>query len=254
VSEGVVLSTCDGAIGTVTLSSPERRNAISAEMRVQLADSLRMLDEDPAIQVVVVTGAGAAFCAGVDLSDSAPAPRPLDRTKPLTTPFDEFSKPLVAAVNGPAVGGGFEIVLAADIRVASTAAWFALPEVKIGSLPGSGGTQRLTRALPPAVAAELVLTGDRLSAEDAYRFGLVSALVESGELEARARGIAEQVASNAPLSLRAAKLALRAAVDQPLLEGRALERALWGLLAMTDDRAEGRAAFREGRPPRFKAE
>lgn len=253
MSAGTILSACDGAIGTITLSSPQRRNAISNPMREQLGALLQALDEDPAIRVVVVTGAGSAFCAGVDLSDGAsPKPSLLEFTRPLVAPFDRLTKPLIAAINGPAVGGGFEIVLAADIRVAVTSAWFALPEVTIGSLPGSGGTQRLARALPPAVAATLLYTGDRLSAQDAHRLGLLSALVEPDELSSAVQGIAERIAANAPLSVRAAKMALRSAVEHPLTEGRALERALWALLATTDDRAEGRAAFREGRPPRFK--
>jgi enoyl-CoA hydratase/carnithine racemase len=255
VSGGNVLATRDGSIGTITLSVPERRNAISYAMRVELAAMLQELDDDPAIRVVVVTGAGSTFCAGVDLSDGrAPRPSLLGLAMPLVAPFDALSKPLIAAINGPAVGGGFEIALAADIRVAATSAWFALPEVTIGSLPASGGTQRLARALPPAVAAALLYTGDRLSAEDAHRLGLVSALVELGELAQTVQGIAERIAANAPLSLRAVKVALRAAVEQPLAEGRALERALWALLATTEDRAEGRAAFREKRKPNFKGE
>jgi enoyl-CoA hydratase/carnithine racemase len=255
VSDGAIVGAVDGAIGTVTLDAPEQRNAISYAMRGQLAEALRSLEENPAIRVIVVTGSGGAFCAGVDLSDGgAPAPPALDATKPLTHPFDELTKPLIAAVNGPAVGGGFEIVLAADLRIASTAAWFALPEVKIGSLPGSGGTQRLARAVPPAIAAELVYTGDRLTAEEAFRCGLVSRLVEPDELAAAVRAVAERIAANAPLSIRAAKLALRAAIERPLADGRVLERTLWAMLAGTDDRAEGRAAFRQGRPPRFKGE
>jgi E-phenylitaconyl-CoA hydratase len=255
VSAGTVIVTRDGAIGTITLNSPERRNAISYSMREQLRTGLQELDEDPAIRVLIVTGEGTAFCAGVDLSDGkAPKPSTLDQVKPLTFSFDQLTKPLIAAVNGPAVGGGFEIVLAADIRVAATSAWFALTEVKIGSIAGSGGTQRLARALPPAVAALLLYTGDRLSADDAYRLGLISTLVAPDELATTAQGIAERIAANAPLSVRATKAALKAAVDQPLAGGRALERSLFAMLATTADRAEGRAAFREGRPPTFKGE
>ena len=137
----------EGAIGLITLSSPERRNAMSYPMREQLREVCQEFDDDQAIRVLVVTGTGTAFCAGVDLSDAAaPNPSTVGQVKPLTTPLDQLTKPLIAAVNGPAVGGGFEIVLAADIRVAATSAWFALTEVKIGSLPGSGGTQRLARA------------------------------------------------------------------------------------------------------------
>jgi enoyl-CoA hydratase/carnithine racemase len=234
------------------LNAPERRNAISYAMRDELSACVGALDQDAAVVVVVVTGAGSTFCAGVDLTDGAPQEVGAHyATQPLTSPLDQLSKPLIAAINGPAIGGGFEIALAADVRVATTNAWFALPEVQIGSLPGSGGTQRLARALPSAVAAELLFTGDRLPADDAYRYGLVTAVVAPEELESRTRDLAERIAANAPLSIRAAKLALRAAVDHPLVQGRALERALWAMLATTEDRAEGRAAFREGRKPDF---
>lgn len=253
MSTGAIHATREDAIGLITLSSPERRNAISYPMREQLRDVLAEFDADSAIQVVVVTGAGTAFCAGVDLTDAAaPEPSLQRQAKPLTAAFDELTKPLIAAVNGPAVGGGFEIVLSADIRVASTSAWFALPEVKIGSLPGSGGTQRVARALPPAIAAMLLYTGDRLSAADAHRFGLISALVEPDQLSSTVQALATRIAANAPLSLRAVKASLQAAVEQPLAQGRALERTLWAMLATTADRAEGRAAFRDGRPPNFK--
>jgi E-phenylitaconyl-CoA hydratase len=253
VSAGRVVGARDGAIGTITLSAAERRNAISYAMREQLGEALRSFDEDPSIRVVVVTGEGSAFCSGVDLSDAAaPDPSAIAQTKPLTLPFDELTKPLIAAVNGLAVGGGFEIVLAADIRIAAATAWFALPEVRIGSLPGSGGTQRLVRAIPPAVAAALLYTGDMLSAEDAHRYGLVSAVVAPEELTRAVHDIATRIAANAPLSVQAMKRAMRAAYEERLSDGRAIERSLWEMLAATDDRAEGRAAFRDGRPPIFK--
>lgn len=255
MSAGEIHATRDGAIALITLSAPEHRNAVSYPMREQLREMCQEFDDDQAIRVVVVTGAGTSFCAGVDLSDAAaPTPSMVGRAKPLTASFDQLTKPVIAAVNGPAVGGGFEIVLAADVRIAATSAWFALTEVKIGSMPGSGGTQRLARAVPPAIAAMLLYTGDRLSAEDAYRFGLISELVEPDELLNAALAIAGRIAANAPLSVRATKVALQAALEQPLAEGRALERALWATLAKTEDRAEGRAAFRARRAPNFKGE
>ena len=253
--DAIVVST-GGAIGHLTLNVPERRNAISYAMRERLAEALVEFDENPEVHVVVLTGAGVAFCAGVDLADAG-EPNSRERangTKPLTWSLERFSKPVVAAINGPAVGGGLELALAADIRVASTAAWFALPEVKIGSLPGSGGTQRLWRALPSAVAAKLILTGEKLDAADALRYGLVSDLVEPDELLPLADAHATRIAANAPLSLRAAKLALRAAAEQPLADGLTLERTLWEMLSTTHDREEGRAAFRERRPPRYTGE
>jgi len=179
-----IVATTDGAVGRLVLNVPERRNAISYAMRARLADAFAAFDEDPDVRVVVLTGAGSAFCAGVDLSDAGEpdASALAATTRPLTWPLECFGKPLLAAINGPATGGGFELALAADLRIASTAAWFALPEVKLGSLPGSGGTQRLTRALPTAIAAKLVLTGERLEANAALRYGLVSDLVAPDEL------------------------------------------------------------------------
>lgn len=250
-----ILAASDGGVATITLNVPERRNAISYPMRTRLAELLGSFDENPAVRVVVLTGNGPAFCAGVDLGDAtAPPAAALDSTQPLTFPLQQLSKPLLAAVNGPAVGGGFELVLASDLRIASTAAWFGLPEVTIGSLPGSGGTQRLPRAIPPAVAAEMVYGGNRLSAADALRYGLVSRLVEPDQLQATARELADRIAANAPLSIRAAKVALRAALEQPLSDGLTLERTLWTMLAGTHDREEGRAAFRERRTPDFRGE
>jgi enoyl-CoA hydratase/carnithine racemase len=241
----VEVTSADG-VAWLTLNVPERRNAISNAMRGLLAEAFASLDADDSVRVVVLTGAGSAFCAGVDLKETGPP-----ATARLVAPLESFGKTVVAAVNGPALGGGFELVLACDVRVASTAATFALPEVRIGSLPGSGGTQRLARAVSPAVAAKLVLTGQHLDAESALRYGLVSDVVEPQDLVPFVQGLASTIAGNAPLSLRAAKKALRAAEEQPLQAGLDLERTLWAELAETDDRAEGRAAFREGRAPRW---
>lgn len=230
----------DGAVGWIRLNRPEKRNAIDAATREELERSFAGFDSDPSIRVVIFTGEGTAFCAGVDLSDAAPV-GPLEG-KPLVAPLDNFSKPVIAAVNGPAVAGGFELALGADLRIASESATFALPEVRLGSLPGSGGTQRLSGA----VAAKLLFTGDPIDAHEAQRAGIVSDVVATAELLPFAAKLAKRIAENAPLSLRAAKLALRAAP-----EGRELERTLWTFLATTDDRAEGRAAFREKRPPEW---
>jgi enoyl-CoA hydratase/carnithine racemase len=241
----VEVTRADG-VAWVTLDVPERRNAISNAMRGLLADAFASLDADPDVRVAVLTGAGPVFCAGVDLKEAAPP-----ATERLVAPLESFGKPLVAAVNGPAAGGGFELALACDVRVAGRTATFALPEVRIGSLPGSGGTQRLARAVPPAIAAKLVLSGLPLDAESALRYGLVSDVVEPDDLVAFTQDLASAIAANAPLSLRAAKTALRAAAEQPLQAGLELERSLWAELAVTEDRAEGRAAFREGRAPRW---
>jgi len=242
----------DGMVARLTLNRPEKRNAIDPATRAALDETLRALDADDAVRVVVLTGAGTAFCAGADLaSTAADAPSPASRPR-LVAPFETFAKPIIAAVNGIAVGGGLEIVLCCDIRIASTAARFGLPEVRIGSLPGSGGTQRLPLAVGTALAAQMILTGEPISAERALSAGLISELWEPERLLARAMEIAAVVAGNAPLSVKAAKRTLRAAIDQRIAEGLALERRLFDELAQTEDRAEGRRAFRERRPPQFR--
>jgi enoyl-CoA hydratase/carnithine racemase len=243
-----------GAVGWVTLDRPDQRNALDLDARLDLAEAFSALDADPAIRVAVLTGAGTAFCAGTDLS------RPQDPEHPLSTqpqrlaqPLDDFTKPLIAAVNGAAAGGGFELALAADLRVASPFAKFLLPEVSIGSLPGSGGTQRIFSALPSAIAGDVLFAGRVLTADDALRYGLVSDVYPVEEFAERVGALASRVAAHAPLSLIAAKKAARAARDGDG-SGLELERSLWAQLATTRDREEGRAAFKEKRPPRFEGQ
>jgi E-phenylitaconyl-CoA hydratase len=242
----------DGMVARLTLNRPEKRNAIDPATRAALEQTLSALDVDQAVRVVVLTGAGTAFCAGSDLAAVPPvAPPSADRPR-LVAPFETFAKPIVAAVNGIAVGGGLEIVLCCDVRIASTGARFGLTEVRIGSLPGSGGTQRLPLAVGPALAAQMILTGELISAERALSAGLVSELCEPERLLDRAMEIAAAIAGNAPLSVKAAKRALRAATDERIKAGLDLERSLFDALARTADREEGRQAFRERRPPQFK--
>jgi enoyl-CoA hydratase/carnithine racemase len=176
---------------------------------------------------------------------------PADRPR-LSDSLDRLAKPVLAAVNGPAVGGGLELALACDVRIAADSARFGLPEVRIGSLPGSGGTQRLPAAVGQALAAQMLLTGELISAERALAAGLVSEVVAAAALMDRAWELARIIADNAPLSLLAIKRALRAAIEQNLPDGLALERELFVELAATDDRQEGRAAFRERRKPVFR--
>ncbi len=247
----------DGAVGCLTLNRPDKRNAIDDGMRVAMADALTAFDADASIRIVILTGAGVAFCAGVDLS-SAPSGAHETQNNPvggrprLTDPFDRFTKPVLAAINGVAVGGGLELALACDMRIASTSAKFGLPEVRIGSLAGSGGTQRLPAAIGRALAAQMLFTGEMISAERALQAGLVSEVVEPAALMEHAWAIARTVGKNAPLSLRAIKRALRAANDVPLASGLELERSLFSSLAGTEDRQEGRNAFRERRTPNFR--
>ena len=253
-ADGLLVALADG-VAWLTLNRPEQRNALNSALRAALTDALAQLDADPAVRVLVLTGADPAFCAGVDLKEVAaqPAGHPLMAPVPaVAAALDAVRKPVIAAVNGSAYGGGFELALACDIRIFAEGARVALTEARIGSFPGSGGTQRLARLVSPSMAAQLVFTGDALDAAGALRIGLASEVVPAGELRARADTIARRIAANAPLSVLAAKQSLRAAREIPLSAGLALDRTLWAWLAGSDDRAEGRLAFREGRPPRFE--
>jgi enoyl-CoA hydratase/carnithine racemase len=244
-----------GGVGWVTLNRPDQRNAIDLAMRAALPVAFAELDADPAVRVIVLTGAGTAFCAGVDLKEGAPRAEGhpmVDAPASVAAPLDAVRTPVIAAVNGPAVGGGFEQAHASDNPIAARRARFALTELRIGSMPGSGGIQRLARAVPAAVAASMVLTAEAMDADEALRVGLVSEVVADEALAERAAAIAERVASMAPLSLVAAKQSLRAATELQLSAGLTLDRMLWAWLSQSDDRAEGRAAFREGRPPAFE--
>jgi E-phenylitaconyl-CoA hydratase len=245
----------DGRVGWMTIDRPHRRNAIDRVTRIALRAAADELEADDEVRVVVLTGTGDSFCAGTDLKEvpEEQPPHPLaEPSEPIAAALGRISKPLIAAINGPAAGGGLELALAADLRIASTNARFSLPEVRVGSLAGSGGTQRLFVAVAPAIAWKMLLTGAPIDAVEALRSGLISDLVAPDELRGATQELAQAIAANAPLSLRAAKAAGRAGLEDRLATGLAFERALWALLATTDDRSEGRRAFREGRPPRFE--
>jgi enoyl-CoA hydratase/carnithine racemase len=247
----VLTETADG-VGWVRFNRPAQRNAMNTAMKRALTESLAELDADDAVRVIVLTGNGPGFCAGNDLREGGAG---LDghaltvRRERIQAALDQVTKPVIAAVNGVAYAGGFELALACDLRIASTTASFCLSEARIGSMPGGGGTQRLARAVPAAVAAKMIFTGQPMDAAEAYRSGLVSDLAEPGELLAKTAEIAGQIAANAPLSLIASKRALRAGLENP--QGLALERTLWEMVAMSDDYREARTAFREKRPPKF---
>lgn len=243
-----------GFVSIITLDRPDARNALSLDMRDALEAALLAFDADTTKRVAVLMGSGdKAFCAGADLTTAPPAAsgpaahpdRSLVRDLGLT-------KPVIAAINGMALGGGLELALLCDIRIAAKNATFALPEVKIGSMPGSGGTQRLSRIVGLGRAMHLALSGDRISADEALKMGLVSQVVEPADLKATATQLAERIAENAPLSVQMTRKAIRDGADLPLAQGLALERTLFTIIRDTQDRAEGRQAFREKRKPDFK--
>lgn len=248
-----VLSTLQGHVGVLTLNRPEKRNALTMAMREQLSVALGQFEDNPDVRVVVLLGSPPSFCAGVDLGESSTSSsRAAEPLPSVSAPFAAFAKPIFAAVNGAAAGGGFEIALACDFILASETATFSLPEVRIGSLPGGGGTQRLVRAVPRALATRMLYTGDAMDAASALASGLVTEVVDDRVLEEHALALATRIAANAPLSLAAIKQCLKAAVNNSLDDGLAIERKLFFELSTTDDRAEGRAAFRDRRPPEFR--
>ncbi len=251
-----VLFKKEGHIAYVTLNRPEALNALDPESWSELHRIWREIKADPEIRVAILTGAGEkAFCTGSDMKKTMPPKESLASTyfdeDNLLAPM-EMWKPIICAINGFAIGGGLEMALACDLRIASTNASFGLSEVKVGSLPGLGGTQRLVRAVPKAVAMKMLLTGDRIDAQEALRIGLVSDVVPPEKLMDTAREIAEKIANNAPLSVKAAKQAVVVGSDLPLKQGAMFEYLLWGLLRDTEDRIEGRVAFAEKRPPKYK--
>ncbi len=250
--------TLEDHIAVIRLNRPEALNAIDPETRSELHALWRRVGEDDAIRVAILTGAGErAFCTGVDLKQTLP---PAESFAALTfgksmgdslTAGLDTDKPLLCAINGLAYGGGLELALACDIRLASDNAKFAAPEVRIGSIPGAGGTQRLPRALGQSDALLMLLTGDAIDAAEALRIGLVSKVVPLVALMDETLAIARRIAANAPLSVRAIKRLVRSGRDMPLAAALDAERLAWGVLRDTEDRIEGRRAFQEKRPPRF---
>jgi E-phenylitaconyl-CoA hydratase len=254
---GVDIEVTDG-VALITLNRPAKLNAIDPDMRAQLQDAWHRVATDEAIAVAVVTGAGErAFCVGSDLkatiqADGSFAGEHLARSgsNHLVDGL-RCDTPVIAAVNGIALGGGLEIALACDIRLASTYAEFGLSEVRVGSMPGAGGTQRLVRSVGESLAMQMLLTGDRIDAPTALRSGLVSEVLDGPDLLPRALAIAERIARNAPLSVRAVKRVVRLGADAPLSVGLELERLAFGAVRATDDRREGRTAFAEKRSPKY---
>lgn len=250
----------DERIARIVLNRPQALNAIDAAMRLEVQAAWRRVAEDPQIDVAVVTGAGErAFSAGADLKHSPPPDASFAEQSygqglngSLTLGMEAIDKPLICAFNGLALGGGLEIGLACDIRIAADNASFALPEVRVGTLPGSGGTQRLPRLVGGSDAMWMLLSGDTIDATEALRIGLVSCVVPAGELHERAMALARRIAGNAPLAVRAVKRLVRQGLDLPLAHALEAERAAWGLLRDTEDRQEGRAAFAQKRKPVYR--
>jgi len=245
-------------IARIVLNRPQVLNALNTHMGHELIDVLKTLETDDAVRVVILTGAGRAFCAGADLKErlGLTDEQWLEQRQvflPMFSGLFEFKKPVIAAVNGPAFGGGTEIALNCDFVAASSEAVFALPEVSRGIMPGGGGTQLLMRLVGQNFARWMMFSGVKVSAAEAYRVGLAQQLIEGdyATFQEAVVGLARQIAANSPLSVRMVKQAVREGLNLGILEGFAAEVRAYNILIPSLDRREGMLAFNEKRPPRF---
>jgi E-phenylitaconyl-CoA hydratase len=246
-------------VAVAVLNRPDAMNSFDAAMREELYALWDRVTQDDEIRVLIITGAGEkAFCTGSDLKKTMPpkesyAELLVGRNNPGNM-LHKFGsdKPIICAVNGYAVGGGLELALACDICIASDNAKFGLTEAKIGSIPGSGGVQRLPRTISKSNAMLMLLTGDTVDAAEAYRIGLVSKVVPLKDLLPAAQDIAQRIARNAPLAVKALKRLVNQGLDMPLAHALEMDKYMFGLLRDTEDRIEGRKAFQEKRKPQYK--
>lgn len=243
-------------IAVLTINRPEVRNAVSRQMQLDLRAALDALRTDDDVQVLIVTGAGEkAFVAGADISQVRGYTLHTALASDLQRLYDDveaFEKPTIAAVNGFALGGGCELAMACDIRIAADTARFGLPETNLSVLPAAGGTQRLARLVGTGRAIEMILTGRLITADEAQRIGLVTSVVPGAELLAAARAIAGQITAKGPLAIRLAKLVIRSGMDADQRTGLVVERLAQALLYTTEDKNEGTDAFLDKRPPQFR--
>jgi len=246
------------AIAWVTLNRPAAMNAINEDMRRDLPQAMRAAEADPDTHVIVIHGAGErAFCVGADVKEFRAVDSPVGYRQSRVyehwiAPFDQATKPIVCAIHGYCLGGGLEIALACDIRIAAQGAQIGLPELSHGTITGCGASQRLPRVVGVGRALDIMLTGERMSAAEAHRIGLVTRLAPDDQLLAEATRVATLVASRAPLAVKFAKEAVRNALDMDLAAGFRRELDLLTHLLQTEDRIEAGAAFREKRKPVFK--
>jgi enoyl-CoA hydratase len=247
----------DGIL-TITIDRPKVLNALNAQTVGEIGQAFEAARDDASVKAVIVTGGGEkAFVAGADIAELAQM-TPItgkeiaEKGQRVFRSIERFPKPVIAAINGFALGGGCELALACHIRIASEKAQLGLPEVTLGIIPGYGGTQRMARLLGKGKALEMILTGDRIGAAEAERIGLVNKVVPADQLLAAAEEMARKIASRGPLAVRSAIEAVMSGSDMPFEEGQFLEATLFGLLASTEDMKEGMAAFLEKRAAGFQ--
>lgn len=250
-----VRSEVQGRLGIITISRPERRNALSFRVKREIVDAVRTLEADDRVAVLVMTGDGKYFVAGTDIAEMADM-RPTDHIRHATDEVFKAvrhcHKPIIAAVEGYALGGGCELALACDLIIAAEDARFGQPEIKVGIMPGAGGTQRLLRTAGRYKAALWSLTGDMIEAAEAYAANMVSQLAPTGQALTRALEIGDRIAAMPPLAVQGIREALRLGADTPLETALALERRIFERLFDSEDQKEGMRAFIEKRVPTYR--
>ena len=255
--ENILYDKADG-VAVLTVNRPRALNALSHATLVEIHAAIQEAGADDAVRGVIVTGAGdKAFVAGADISEMGKL-SPLQAEdysregQAVMSRIERLGKPVIAAVNGFALGGGCELAMACTLRVSAESAHFGLPEVKLGIIPGFGGTQRLTRLVGKGRALQLILTAATIDAKEAWRIGLVNEVVESGQLMERAHAFLRQILANAPVGVRMAMAAVHNGAETGLDAGLAMERANFAICVSTDDQREGVAAFLAKRAPNFQ--
>jgi enoyl-CoA hydratase/carnithine racemase len=253
-----ILFETKGAIAYVTVNRPKVLNALNMATMEELRSAFAAIKEDRGVRVAIMTGAGEkAFIAGADIGelakhDAVSAKEYTHRGQSVLDLMENLGKPLIACINGFALGGGCEIAMACTMRLASENAKLGQPEVKLGMMPGYGGTQRLPRLVGKGIAMQLVLSGEMISAQEAYRIGLVNEVVAAAELIPRAEAIAQKIVANAPLAVQYAMEAVNKGMEMTLAGGLYLEATLFGVCCATQDKKEGTTAFLEKRQAQFK--
>lgn len=250
--ENIILEK-EGGIGIVTFNRPDAMNSLNNQTRAEFRAAMAELAADDEIKVVILTGSGKAFIAGSDIKElKQTTPLEAHNIQRLGDLVQFFEKPVIAAVNGFALGGGLEVVMGSDIIIASDKAKFGQPEINLGIIPGGGGTQRLQRLVGVCRAKELILTGDIIRAEEAERIGLVNRVVPADQLMSTVKDIAGKIATKSAAAVKIAKASINRGMTIGLESGLAFEREMYSLSLSLEDKAEGVAAFIEKRAPQFK--